>query len=416
MVIVLALTVFRGDITKHPDERESINAVQYYTEHSLPPDVRDEEVRPTIGTFGTTRLTERTPYYFYAGKLAALFFAEHRERLFGLCLGAGLLLFALLKARKNRYLLAACFLTPQVWYLYAYCTSDALDYVVSVLVLYELANPESMLNRLAGRKVKRSDTGRILLLGVMFAHVMLAKANYFVILIYAFFMLLIPLVQAKGEERRQRFLAYLWILLASLLVLGLRLGVDMAHYGFHKKEIVRTVQEAYAVTELNPASSPDQQAWYYKMYRKGISVWDYLTKYGLHKSLLRSSMGVYGGMEVYAGDWYYRVMTALYLLLNVLTGIFVFGKKEAGRGALRLRWLILYGCMFISYLLVLGNGYFDDFQPQGRYILPVFALFAHAVSLDGRIGKSRWFNAILCAAAVLSLYSFAIGMPQLWEL
>ena len=150
--------------------------------------------------------------------------------MFGLCLGIALFLFCLLNARKNRYLLAACFLTPQLWYLYAYATSDALDYLVSVLVLYQLANPKSMLNRLVEREVKKTDIFRILLLGTMFAHVLMAKANFYMILIYAFLMLLPPLLEAKADRRSERFKAYLWILLAALCIFGIRLSFEFVHY------------------------------------------------------------------------------------------------------------------------------------------------------------------------------------------
>ena len=69
-----------------------------------------------------------------------------------------------------------------------------------------------------------------------------------------------------------------------------------------------------------------------------------------------------------------------------------------------------------SYLLVLYNGYFEDFQAQGRYILPVFILMAHGISLDEKLTRRRWFNVLVAVTAVLSLYSFGVGIPQLREL
>lgn len=149
---------FSGLQTTYGKKGESRNAVRYYAEagHNLPPDIRDDSVSPAIGTYGTTRLAEKTPYYFYAGKLFSLFPGEHMERLFGLCLGIG-------------------------------------------LVLYQLACETSMLNRLIRKGAEKRDVGRILLLGLLFGHVLTAKANYYVILIYAFFMLLVPFLE---EDRR----------------------------------------------------------------------------------------------------------------------------------------------------------------------------------------------------------------------
>lgn len=427
-VCILIMAVFTGNHRNNPDEWESRDAIRYYMEHNFPPDIRDPEVLPTVGTYGTTRLSEFNPFYFYAGKLAALISCVHNERLFGLCLGIGLFLFCLIHARKNRYLLAACFLTPQLWYLYAYATSDALDYLVSVLVLYQLANPESMLNRLITRQIKKEDFLRILLLGTMFAHVMMAKANFYVILIYAFLMLLVPLLQSKGAERRQRFTAYMWILLASLFVFGIRLGFEFAHYGLQRNDAILEVQNALGAYELRPMTPPQDQAPEFAMYNKGVSFLDFMTKYGFHKQLFQSTAGVYGGMDVYARDWYYRVMALLYFLLyaGISISLWTGASMEKGKFSLkagsktqrqgRILWGLLHIPAFVSYLLVVYNGFFVDYQPQGRYILPVFVLAAHGVSLDERIAKSKWFNLLLTVTALLSLYSFAAGVPQLREI
>lgn len=412
-LLLMFFTVLYGDHRLNPDEWESRDAVRYYTDHNLPPDIRDEEVSPTIGTYGTTRLAEKTPYYFYAGKLFSLFQGEHMERLFGLCLGVALVLFVLSQLRKNRYLAAVFFLTPQVWYLYSYCTSDALDYAVSVLVLYQLACEKSMLNQLLRRGVEKRDWGRILLLGILFGHVLMAKANYYVILIYAFLMLLVPFLQADREGKRRLFRAYLWIVLAAFLVLGLRLLVDFVHYGFGKGEVVMQLWTEYAVDELNPKAPPEEQAWYFMMYRHGTSFWDFLTEYGFFGSLFRSTLGVYGGMKITGASWYYLSMAVVYGLLYVMTVCSVW--KRGGKSG-RQSLLLLHLPVLVSFLLVLYNGYFVDFQPQGRYLLPVFIMVGHGLSLDREFTKRKSFQVLLLAAAVLSLYSFARGVPQLWQI
>ena len=414
-VLLMIFTVVYGDHRLNPDEWESRDAVRYYEEadHVLPPDVRDEDVSSTIGTYGTTRLAEKTPYYFYAGKLAALFSGEHVERLFGLCLGVGLAVFVLSQLRKNRYLTAVFFLTPQVWYLYSYCTSDALDYAVSVLVLYQLACEKSMLNRLLRKGAQKKDWWRLLLLGLLFGHVMLAKANYYVILIYAFFMLLVPFLEANREKKRQLFVTCLWIALAALAVLGARYLVDILHYGFEKDAVIMQIREARAVDGLRPQDSPEAQAWSFQMYRKGVSFWKMFTEYGLLGSLLHSAAGVYGGMKIQGPRWYYLAMGAVYVVLYVLTGISVW--KEGGKSGRR-KWMLLHVTAAVSFLLVLYNAYFVDFQPQGRYLLPVFVMAGQGLSCGRGLTEKRIFQILICAAELLSLYSFASGAPQLWEL
>lgn len=414
-VLLMIFTAVYGDHRLNPDEWESRDAIRYYekVDHVLPPDVRDEDVSSTIGTYGTTRLAEKTPYYFYAGKLASLFSGEHVERLFGLCLGIGLAVFVLARLRKNRYLTAVFFLTPQVWYLYSYCTSDALDYAVSVVVLYQLACEQSMLNRLLQKGAQKKDWWRLLLLGLLFGHVMLAKANYYVILIYAFFMLLVPFLEADREKKRQLLGSYFWIVLAALAVLGVRYLVDFLHYGFDKDAVIMQIREARAVDGLRPQDPPEAQAWSFQMYRKGVPFWKMFTEYGLLGSLLHSAAGVYGGMKIQGPRWYYLAMGAVYVVLYVLTGISVW--KKGGKSGRR-KWILLHVTAAVSFLLVLYNAYFVDFQPQGRYLLPVFIMAGQGLSCGRGLTEKRIFQVLICTAAVLSLYSFASGTPQLWEL
>ena len=106
-------------------------------------------------------------------------------------------------------------------------------------------------------------------------------------------------------------------------------------------------------------------------------------------------------------------MGAVYAALYILTGFSVW--KEGGRTARR-KWVLLHVTALVSFLLVLYNAYFVDFQPQGRYLLPVFVMAGQGLALHEEVTKKRLFQILLCAAAVLSLYSFAAGTPQLWEI
>ena len=119
-------------------------------------------------------------------------------------MAAGLFYLIFCSLKKNRWLLAVMFLTPQIWYLYTYCTSDAMDYAVGVLVLYQVARPDSMLQKLCRRGVKKADWWRVLLLGFLFSNIFMSKQNFYVFAIYAFCMLLVDLFTAPAEEKKNR--------------------------------------------------------------------------------------------------------------------------------------------------------------------------------------------------------------------
>lgn len=402
--LALAFTgAFTGSSEINPDESESIYSVQYYTENWKVPDARELD-REAYSVFGTARLTELNLFYMLAAQIARFFTFEHAARLFSVFLFAGLLYFLFWNLKKNRYLLCALFLTPQVWYLYTYCTSDALDFAVGVLVLYETANPDSMLNRLAQGGIHKRNIWKVLLLGFLFANIFMSKQNYYVFAIYAFLILLTDLFSAPKEERGRRFSVYLSLAAAAVLILGIRYIPEFLHYGIHRQQVLVSLQEEIAIPKLNPASPPEVQSSAFNLHGKGIALTELLFHRGFHKTLFRSFTGTYGSLQFPSPDWYVCLMGLLYLVL--LSGICLTVVREKGYQERKVKLGILFLCSFISYALVIYNAYFIDFQAQGRYMLPVLIFAAHAASLSPGLSRKRWFQLLLCTTALLSLYSF----------
>ena len=168
-----------------------------------------------------------------------------------------------------------------------------------------------------------------------------------------------------------------------------------------------------AIHELNPLMDKSGWNWYFHMREQGVSFRDFLMNYGLFGSLFRSFTGLYGGMKIQTPGRYYLVMGGLYVVLYLMTGYAV--RKNGGKTGIW-KWLLLHGTAAVSLLLVFYNAYCVDFQPQGRYLFPVLIFMAHGISLDGKLTKNRWYNQLICMTALLGLYSFAAGVPQIWQL
>lgn len=166
-IILVLAGAFTGSSEVNPDETDSIYAIQYYTEHWKIPDAR-ELATEAYSAFGTSRLTELNLFYFLAAQISRFFIFEHAARFFSVFMFTGLMYFLFWNLKKNRFLLCTLFLTPQVWYLYTYCTSDALDFVVGVLALYQIANSDSMLHRLLKTGLCSKNFWKLLLLGFYF--------------------------------------------------------------------------------------------------------------------------------------------------------------------------------------------------------------------------------------------------------
>lgn len=403
-IVLVTYGAFSGSPAINPDESEGIYSVRYYTNHWKIPDMRELPLE-AFSQFGTARLSELNLYYIFAAQIARFVTMESGTRFFGILLMAGLFYLVFWNLKKNRYLLCTLLLTPQVWYLYTYCTSDALDFAVSVLVLYQLANPESMLQKLLRKDIRKKDTWRVLLLGFLFSNIFMSKQNYYVMAIYSFAMLLAELLYAKGEERRKRLTGCLWIAGAALLFLGIRYIPEFIHYGIHKQQVIVELQNEIAIPKLRPSSPPEVQSSAFNLYGKGVSLNQLLFHMGFHTMLFRSFVGTYGCLAFPSPKWYVLIMGMLYMILYAGMSISIW--REKGQKEKKVKFVLLHLMAFISWVLVVYNGWFIDFQAQGRYMLPVLIFVAHAVSLSPKVLKSKWFQCLICTTAILSLYSFA---------
>jgi hypothetical protein len=102
-------------------------------------------------------------------------------------------------------------------------------------------------------------------------------------------------------------------------------------------------------------------------------------------------------------SWYYSLMAVLY---SALFGCLI---CELVKMKEKRKWLefgAVTGCIGIQYLLIFINGYFVDFQPQGRYMLPALLYVAYLVYTCKESRNNKVIRLILCATCILSLYAY----------
>ena len=176
------MTIFTGfwnPFYLNPDEYHTLSAVNYYFSHFMPPDMRDPAIIDSYAIYGTTRHSEWTLFYFLTAKIGQ-FFADPiiRVRFFTtvtFCIMAGI---ALKNVKKNWALSAMLLLTPQVWYLFSYCTSDSLDFFMSFLCMYEVMKKDSMLNRVLDEPFCKKQLLYMALLGLLFVQPLWGKPTF----------------------------------------------------------------------------------------------------------------------------------------------------------------------------------------------------------------------------------------------
>lgn len=410
---VCAIGLF-SDLGLHPDEWDVKACLEYGMTHFFPPDMRDPEVAGTYSGYGYTKLENYTWYFFLAGKVALLFqklfYALPWWRMPNLLLFAAMAFFFVRNIRRHNWLMVSFGICAQAWYIFSYTTADALDFVWSFCILYELAEENSLLNRSlrAPGSISGSLPG-LLPAGVLFGMIFLGKQNYWSIPAFAFVLFLSRLLGEKEKDRRLRLLQkYGCILAVVAAVILCRAGFDLAHYGLQKSEVKYEMAVQHSDYDKNPATPPAEQAPSYHMYAKGASLSDFFAE---NPEWLSMSYKSFCGLiqDNDTGLWYYLAMGIVYAVLMVSIGIWVFRNAP-----LQEKWIYVCGILLMAGSLAASivNSYVIDSQAQGRYLLPALLLAGFLASRAPKLLQKPGIRALLCAGGLLSMFYFClVGVP-----
>ena len=399
-------------VTIHPDEMQTRAAIDYYRTHWIQPDVRSEFVATTVSGYGMTRMSEINLYYLFAGRFANLCGFTMSFRALGMLMIVILGYLVLKNIKKERYMAMLFFATPQLWYLFSYATSDAYDYLFTVIAVYEVLAENSALNKLLRKPFRGKQLPAYLGVGFVFANLLMAKKTFYVVLATIFLLLLYRLIFAKKEERKQLFIKYLCLLAVAVGVVLVRYYPDFGYYGLHKGAAVKEVIETTALPEYKPSTPAIEQAKSTLLFEKGVTLKEFFKDWDFNGRLFKNYFGHYGIYSLKAEDWYYNLMTVLYLALFASVGALVHKniKKQKASGEPVLRARLTYWSMWamigLMYLLTIYNAYFVDFQPQGRYLFPALPALACQIGLYKDVEEHKVIRTLVTAIAVVSLYSF----------
>ena len=154
MSMVLILITAMAIISKrnsHPDEYVHLAAASYYQDNWLPPDIEAKDIEDTYSVYGMSRLNNGEIYYLMSGKAANFFQALNIEKLLSLRL-FNVLLFSLIVlytvySAAARAVALPFLISPQIWYIFSYCNSDALALFICFIAGCELVRPDSLLTK-----------------------------------------------------------------------------------------------------------------------------------------------------------------------------------------------------------------------------------------------------------------------------
>jgi len=400
----------------HPDEYVHIAAARYYQEHWLPPAIGDPAVADTYSVYGVSRLNTNEISYLFCGKIAKsiapLGLSEHSaSRVFNLLL-LGLILLFTLRVPDSRLVAVPLLLSPQVWYLFSYCNSDAFAITVAFFAGCQVVVQDSALNRFLARREGLGQWGGLLIAAVVFGLLFLLKKNF---LVYTAFLLWVILVKIwlrteKGERTilLRRVVA---VCLLGLSLLAVKVAADYHVNGLDRRDKVLEMRDKLAAPLYNPQTPLEKQHANLYMKERGITLAQIIHKDRWFEKTFRSAFGVYGYSTISAGFVYYDLVrwTSLAFLAMVLVSLFVRGGIYVN-----LQTLAAVGLSAALISVALYHSWAKDFQPQGRYLIPILPMLGVLCAQGKEYLNVKIMTFFTMCMFLLSSYSFiCLGLLEI---
>ena len=407
-LLIIAMAGISKD-NAHPDEYVHMSATSYYQDHWLPPAIDDPAIRHTFSAYGVSRLNNGEIYYLFSGKfekfMQSFDLPEYLSlRLFNVFL-FGLILLYTVRNRYARMVALPFLVSPQLWYVFSYCASDAFALFFAFLAACELIDPESLLHRyLKGDGWGVKVFGAILL-GSLLGIVFLLKKNYypFVVFFYLCLAAKLFLTDQFFWEKKEAFKRLVLITIIGLGVLGLRVGADYQVNGMDRQEKIVSLQEELANPWYKPSTELHKK--HISLYRKarGATLEEIVMVDRWFERSFQSSFGVYGYFTISGTQGYYDLVRwfGVVLLVFVFAAIFRGGGLVGGGMAVAALGLA-GGLIGVS----LHHSWALDFQAQGRYLFPIVPMLGILYGWNYTVVNRRLLILFLTPMVMLGVYSF----------
>lgn len=393
----------------HSDEYATKMGIDYYLGNWLPPSRDSNWVAGTFSYYGVTRLMESTWYYFVAGKIGWLLrqlFNINTYYRFSNVICLGIMLFACWKYRKKqRWMYLALCITPQLWYLFSYGTSDAWDYFWGFWIIFLLLYDKSILNKIVNNCGSILEQGiEIVFCALIFSMIFLGKTNYLVILGLAFVDLLIKLLQVENGYKLRLLGKYMIILFLTFLFVHMKENLVNLNEDYEPIAIVDNMEEIYAqdMTKTKDEGGTTGLVLHDREYTLADIMFR-RSDISLLRTLYTSMIGVYATHSAWSGRYYLLAILLAYFFLGILW-LRNLGKSK--EWAERIKLFTIPVWFFAMTVIVVLYCWYVDYQPQGRYMLPVYLVAAYAFGSSEGLADGIWSRILQYVCTLLSLYSF----------
>lgn len=433
---ILGLSLlFKQPFGNPPDEYNRYLIPQYIAEHGTLPNGYDESIR--IGGYGFSYAFQPILPYMVQGytmRLINLFTDSadtllYSARLVDFTFGLIMAVFVILLSRKwfsdRRIAWVFSFLVtflPQSIFVHTYVNTDSCCMMSIAIMLYGLTcglqegfKPSSCVTLSTG--------------------IILCALSYYnaygyilscILLFFAYFLSFSqgrPGFDLKPFLKKGLFISFLvllgigwWFIRSAILYEGDFLGLQArADCG-----------SLYALPEFRPENRITWKS-------QGYSMWDMLTGSDFMTLSFLSLIGIYGPMTITTSIWVYRFYKFLFWIGAILCAVVPVSRAKGAdslyreRKGLRIFYhLNMLFCMAMPLILSFYYSYATDYQPQGRYILPMLIpLCYYAVHGWEKAGKLPFlsdavkqrcltvgsFLLCLCMVGFLALTIYGYAFP-----
>lgn len=417
LVVVLTLNVVMATVSKrntHPDEYVHLEASAYYQQHNLPPAVEDDEIKHTYSAYGISRLNNGEIYYLLAGKFSLLFKALHVDNLLALrafnIFLFGLIFLYSVKFVEARLVALPFLLSPQIWYIFSYCVSDAFGLFLCFLAGCEITRKDSFFNRILDHHSDSFPYVSAVAVALLIGLLMLLKINYypFIILLYA---VIFWRCVTQRDGRKSVFYRVIAFTLLALLFAGLRVGADYYVNGMDRQQKILAMQEKRAHHWYKPSTELHKKHVSMYMKERGVTLKEMIIKYKWVAHTFETGFGKYGYFTISGSESYYRLMKwcAIIFLAFVYATVLIKGNLET-------RLLALLAAAMAAALVAASvhRSWTVDFQAQGRYLFPLLPMLGVVIAQTFTTYNSRILTLVTLHLFLLSFYSYVfVALPAI---
>ncbi len=414
-VVLAAVMASVTTIHVHPDERVHLEAVNYYTKHTLPPSLDSPEIVNSFSDYGKSRLSTYEIYYPLAGYFTRLLGPIKspeliNARAFSVCLLLGLLLLSVARSRF-RYFALPLIISPQIWYMFSYPNSDGFALAVSLFASYQIAVSDSALNRFLSQEKPRLFVVSLLCFGGLAGILLLTKLNFYFFLLFLFLYLIWRLVNGYYPEPLRLWLRVLMIGIIAASMYGIRVGLDYSANGPDPEAKFNEYLELTAKEEFKPSTPLEKKHVYLYLKDRGNELDVVLQFLNWGSITFATAFGSYGYTQYFGSDTYFAIVK---VLVTLLLGAILF--YALIKGPPEIHALIMIACICSGLLIAasIWNSWTENFQAQGRYMAPLIPILSIVYYHVRHFVDHRVISSIALSLFVVSVYSFVfIGLAQI---